>query len=57
MTGRLDVAPGKQGLEVRRVRDTCGGTGVTYFDFRPLESEVVLGVSVWVRVEARAEEE
>lgn len=29
----------------------------SYLDLRPLESEVVLGVRVCVRVEARAEEE
>lgn len=29
----------------------------SYFDLRPLESEVVVGVRVWVRVEASAEEE
>ena len=30
---------------------------VSYLDLRPLESEAVVGVRVWVRVEARAEEE
>lgn len=30
---------------------------MSYLDLRPLESEAELGVRVWVRVEARAEEE
>lgn len=37
-----------------------GGTGGpqrSYLDFRPLVSEAVLGVRVWVRVDARAEDE
>ncbi len=31
--------------------------GETYLDLRPLESVAVLGVRVWVSVEARAEDE
>lgn len=30
---------------------------MSYLDLRPLESEAVLGVRVWARVEARADDE
>lgn len=40
------------------LRQHCtAGAFPTYLDLRPLESEVVLGVRVCVRVEAKAEEE
>jgi len=60
VVGRLDAAPGKQEGGVRELRPSDGRTLVgagSYLDLRPLESEAVAGVRVWVRVEARAEEE
>lgn len=72
MVGRLDAASGQHGEQpryhgyqsparagTRSLPDVSNNTLVSwsYLDLRPLESEVVLGVRVCVRVEARAEEE